>query len=832
VKRPPGEQVAGRSGAAYNRAAAAGMARAATEDLDGGDGMAIPVQCASCGAEFRAKDEHAGRRGKCPKCQTAIQVPGAGAKPQPAAAAKRQAEPAAKPQAAPAAKPAAAEILGAFQGEIEPARVPARYKLGILLVSVVMVVLPLIYVGLILLVGYGVYWHAVHHTGIIEAAPAGRAKGFAVMIYLAPMAVGPILLLFMIKPLFARPAKVERRRSLSRDGEPLLFALVDRVCAAVRAPRPKRIDVDCEVNASAGFRRGILSMFGNDLVLTIGMPLVAGLSLRQFAGVLAHEFGHFTQGAGMRLTYLIRTISMWFTRVVYERDEWDERLRHWAEQADIRIGWVLYVALVFVWVTRRILWVLMMVGHAVAGFMLRQMEFAADRCEARLAGSDTFEQTARRLVLLNVATQGAHADLGEFFREGRLGDNLPKLVMANVTQIPGEVLQKIDGMIDESTTGLLDTHPCDRDRIAAARRENAPGIFRHEAPATVLFRDFDALARNVTWDFYRGVLGPQVKPGDLHPVDELLARQGKEIEAGEALGRYFQGAFSALRPLPLPAWEAAAPQNARETTDRMKQARQEMLARKAEYQAAYRAYDEADTHTVEADQAGALLKASFKIEPSAFSQRLVNQGAVASARGTALAHQQQLVGTMEPFERAAGVRLLAACQLLCVPQVAAKVDGAAAWQQEVERLLPALRALCSGLPAMLELRNSHAALAVLLSNLEGNEQNADLIKAIRSQMSTLFDKLAAVRGELSSVAYPFDHAKGQISVGEYALGEMPTRDDLGGVFGAGEEMLDKLPSVYGRMVARLAAIAEQVESAVGLKPLPKPEQPEVTAIAE
>ncbi len=38
------------------------------------------------------------------------------------------------------------------------------------------------------------------------------------------------------------------------------------------------------------------SLWGNDLVLTIGLPLVAGLSAKEFAGILAHEFGHFTQG--------------------------------------------------------------------------------------------------------------------------------------------------------------------------------------------------------------------------------------------------------------------------------------------------------------------------------------------------------------------------------------------------------------------------------------------------------------------------------------------------------------------------------------------------------
>ena len=47
-------------------------------------------------------------------------------------------------------------------------------------------------------------------------------------------------------------------------------------------------------------------------MLTIGLPLVAGLSLREFAGIIAHEFGHFTQGFGMRLSYVIRQINGWF----------------------------------------------------------------------------------------------------------------------------------------------------------------------------------------------------------------------------------------------------------------------------------------------------------------------------------------------------------------------------------------------------------------------------------------------------------------------------------------------------------------------------------------
>src|SRR5690606_33534294 len=105
-----------------------------------------------------------------------------------------------------------------------------------------------------------------------------------------------------------------------------IWALVERICAAVRAPVPRTIAVDADVNASASFERGWLGFFTGNLRLTIGLPLVTGLRLDELAGVLAHEFGHFAQGGGMRVSFVVRSISGWFARVVYERDSWDQRL--------------------------------------------------------------------------------------------------------------------------------------------------------------------------------------------------------------------------------------------------------------------------------------------------------------------------------------------------------------------------------------------------------------------------------------------------------------------------------------------------------------------------
>src|SRR5205814_1193446 len=137
-----------------------------------------------------------------------------------------------------------------------------------------------------------------HHLGIL--AGGGRGGLVRLALYAGPIVAGVILVFFMIKPFFAPKARQAERFSLTHDDQPDLFAFIGRICQLVNAPPPSRVDVDCDINASASFRRGLASITSNDVVLTIGLPLVAGMTMREFAGVLAHEFGHFAQGVGMR----------------------------------------------------------------------------------------------------------------------------------------------------------------------------------------------------------------------------------------------------------------------------------------------------------------------------------------------------------------------------------------------------------------------------------------------------------------------------------------------------------------------------------------------------
>src|SRR5262249_815829 len=147
------------------------------------------------------------------------------------------------------------------------------------------------------------------------------------------------------------------------------------------------------------------------------------------------------------------------------------------EQAD-RLALFLYLALFCIWLTRWVLWLLMVIGHALSSFMLRQMEYDADRYETRLAGTEAFAETARKLLLLGLATNAAYSLLDHSWNKtGRLPDDLSTLILTLSEGISPAEFRTIEKELQKSKTGFFDTHPAHGERLASARRESAAGIF-------------------------------------------------------------------------------------------------------------------------------------------------------------------------------------------------------------------------------------------------------------------------------------------------------------------------------------------------------------------
>lgn len=521
-------------------------------------------------------------------------------------------------------------------GDIPPRNASPAYVGALGLSAVAMLLLPVIYVGLIVAVGFGVGYYAVHAVSVLEAS--GSLQG-RVLVYFGPLVIGIVVVAFMLKPLFARRPPPASLLGIDLEAEPQLQSLIHGLCKKVGAPVPDRVEVDCNVNAAAARRQG--------LVLVIGLPLVGGLSARQLAGVLAHEFGHFSQGAGMGFSRLIYRINHWFHRVVFERDNFDLTLDRWIEEADRRIALVLRAAKWAVWLSRKILHGLMYVGHAVSCLQSRQMEFDADYYEAQVAGSAAFAETSRELRCLAAARQAAFRTLNEHWQEQRLVDDLPELISLHRRVQP--LVQPQD---ERPKARWFHTHPDDESRIAHAARLGCAGIFQGDFPAAGLFRDFSALCQAATSHYYRQMLGLNFEETNLLASETAMCITSEKNLARAALDRLTETILNLTRPVVWDASDFVPSVSPAEVGGGLAAQRTVMVAELGRAQAAEKAYQDAEIKHRNAEIALLSLTTGLPTDAAAFGLRSATIEDATRQRDAMLAQMQESIAALSQFETA------------------------------------------------------------------------------------------------------------------------------------------------------------------------------------
>ncbi len=406
--------------------------------------------------------------------------------------------------------PTASDIAKAFRGVLPRASPTLAYRVALLAVTLTMLILPLVYLAIVVGVGWGVWEFAMGWFQWARGFTGGiRLTGLVLMLYIMGLFVGGFMLLFLVKPLFARRRPESPSLALNPAAEPLLFAFVHMIADAVGAPRPARIDVDCRLNASAGFRRGWISLAGHDFVLSLGLPLIASFDARQLAGVVAHELAHFKQGWGLRASYLVRAIGRWLARVAYERDSWDDAVADYAESSGSGVGQILVgVARLGVWFSRGLLILLFHAGHAVSCLLLRELERDADRCQVAVGGSAAFEAALLHLPVLSEVARESYRQMRANWQLRRpLPDNLPRAIARAALAVDEAKRERWIQRALAREPGLFDTHPTDAVRLNLAREAAAPGLFDLDLPATALFSNFGVLGHQATVLHYEDDLG-------------------------------------------------------------------------------------------------------------------------------------------------------------------------------------------------------------------------------------------------------------------------------------------------------------------------------------
>lgn len=664
-----------------------------------------------------------------------------------------------------------------------------------------------VYIGFVLALIAVTAWHTYAHPHWMQRGVGGN------LLYVAPSLIGALITLFLIKPLFARQIPPPPSRPISHEEHPRLFQLIGAICREVGSQPPSRVEVDCSVNASVRFRQGWASLNGGDLTLTLGLPLVAGLPATHLGGVIAHEFGHFRQDAGLRLTFVVRSLSAWLWRVVHERDLLDEQLNASAEEASALVALPLQLARFGIDLSRRFLRLLMLAGHASCCRLLRQMEFDADQHEIRVAGSTAFCETASRIRLLNAAWGGSEQLLVRAWRERRLPDDLPAYIRHLADSLPESTRKAVEEAAANARTDTFDTHPSDAEREAAAVAANLPGKIDLDEPASELFTNFPALCREITREHYTGVLGFEPEASRMETTESASAAIENELAGQRVAAFYAPGSGPYQLTAAWPEFDPDVPVALADLHATLASCRVVLDAEATSIPPVLESWQKALLTQRRIQVARALSAAAIRWDPNEFSLPSTQLETLAVLDKRSRQERESAEATLRPLAATVAQRLHAALLLWWHdPAVTRDCPELPAVHTEIRSLEPILRTLPSIAPNLHSLEGLHDSLHAVLNSGDRCRDREIGRLHLQNLAAQVLAQLQIVLPRLAGIPHPYLAQSGPpVTVREVALRESSENDGLQGAYSEAGAVRRIVPDLHSRALARLIALAYEAE---------------------
>lgn len=418
------------------------------------------------------------------------------------------------------------------RGRLAPRRGPV-HLLVLSVTVIVMTILPISYVLVVQGIGVFLGWSSFMTVKSLLAADGFPLRQCCQLICLLMGGAGWVS---MVRPLLPAERRHTAAMQVTKNTQPSLFALVQTLCRHLGVRMPAEIWFDSKGSVRVHLRDGMRGMMGGDLVMTIGMPMAAVLSSRELAAALAQELGPCADGPGRTLTHVVREMNAWFYRALYHRDSWEDALAATTEKdesAIMRFG--IKAAGAFVWVSQRPFWLMMCVARWTSLLPMHMVEKRALVCAERLIGLDGSALLQHKHRVLAKAMKNARADIDEGVKHRRLPENFTLLVTRIFSQ-------------------LIDAAPPPAPKKAKGEAKNPPAAhlidqLPSNAEAAALFRQFVALARQISYFYYQHELGIAIHQHRMVAHDETLYQKRHQHEALGVIRRYFGGLMHPERAL-------------------------------------------------------------------------------------------------------------------------------------------------------------------------------------------------------------------------------------------------------------------------------------------
>lgn len=376
-----------------------------------------------------------------------------------------------------------------------------RAILSIVLFVAVYLLLFAVAIGVCILCGYLALQLIVFKFSFITAA-----------IGIGLLAVGFFILYFMVKFAFTRnSSNYSHLTEIKIQDEPELHRMIEKLVNEVGTKFPKKIFISPEVNATVFYDSNFWSMFlPIRKNLHIGLGLVNTMSVSELKGIMAHEFGHFSQKS-MKVGSFVYNVNKVIHNILYDNDSYNDALNSWAKSSNyfVIVTWIATYFNQFVQFILKLVYKVVNVNYLR---LSREMEFHADAIATRIVGSKPMISSMLRIDLSSQAYDTVMSYYNEHFEKAIVTNNIfPQQLFAlnfiaetnqiavqnnlpNVTQEHAERFNKSKLVIKNQ----WDSHPSMNDRIAAFKNLNVPEKNPDHRPANVLFRNIDATQQKIS----------------------------------------------------------------------------------------------------------------------------------------------------------------------------------------------------------------------------------------------------------------------------------------------------------------------------------------------
>ncbi|WP_207423028.1 M48 family metallopeptidase [Desertivirga brevis] len=339
--------------------------------------------------------------------------------------------------------------------------------------------------------------------GFLGILLVSEVQHFAtLMIAIGAVVMGVMLIVFMLKALILKKTDpVPTVGEVTPETEPVFYEFIKRVCDETRAPFPKKIYLVEDVNAFVSYDSTFLSLlFPARKNLYVGLGLINSSTISELKAVIAHEFGHFSQGS-MRFGSYVYHFNQIIYKIVADNSGYNATIEKWASFSN-------YFALfanINMGIIRGIQWLMVKCYEILnKGYrsLARQMEFHADSVAASVAGSAPLITSLYRIDLAVESYQHLLNYYNQSIKDNFRADNLYThhfKLMQLLAQKENVQLKNGFAMVDAETINKLGrsrvvvkyqwaSHPSTADREAALLKLSIPSETIDES-AWKLFAD-------------------------------------------------------------------------------------------------------------------------------------------------------------------------------------------------------------------------------------------------------------------------------------------------------------------------------------------------------